>query len=380
MGGSHRHTLHERDEFELVAADERWPDRHPEAVEETLGWGVRLYEDYWAMLDDEEDLDLVVIAAPHPWHAVYSISALERGIHVFVEKPVTVTVQEAVAVTEAAGAARRLVGVHHQWTSLGSATGLKRFLCDGGLGRIREVVAVMKWYRAQDYFDRNEWAGRRYVEKLPCFDGVLLNQGIHLVNTALQFATRRPGHALPLRVQAEMYRVHGIETEDLACLRCDLEEGVLLIYATVCADADHPVTISVRGEHGEALWTPDEARVRLDDGTEVLFNDEPHGDDTHRNMAACVNGLESHLYCPAAEAMKATVVVNAGYLSSGRIRKVAAEQAGDVAALVDAASAKGLLFSEVGGRPRWTSPGEVVEVGDVYSFDGLADDQEAARP
>jgi len=378
MGASHRRLLYESDLFELVAADERYLDRQAQAVAETRQWGVPVYEDYWEMLDAHDDLDLVVIAAPHPWHGVYSIAALERGMHVFVEKPVTVTVQEGLALLDAIQQSGRLVGVHHQWTSTGATRALKEFICAGGLGRLTQVTAVMKWYRSQEYFQRNEWAGRRYVEKLPCWDGVLLNQGVHLINSALQMSTRQPGHALPLRVQAEVYRIHDIQTEDLACLRCDLEEGVLNIYATVCANEDYPVTVTIRGEKGEATWSASEARVRLTDGTELVFDDEPHGDDTHRNMAACILGLESDLYCPAEEALKATITVNAAYLSAGRIRKLTAEEAGDVAALVDAAASQGALFSELTPAPRWAAAGEAIETADVTSFDGLQDDGEFA--
>lgn len=376
IGASHCRVLHESDLFDLVAADERYIDRQPEAVAEIKHWGVRVYEDYWEMLDAHDDLDLVVIAAPHPWHAVYSIAALERGIHVFVEKPVTVTVQEGLALLDAIQESGRLVGVHHQWTSTGATRALKEFLCADGLGRLTQITAVMKWHCSEEYFKRNEWAGRRYVEKLPCWDGVLLNQAIHLINSALQMSTRQPGYALPLRVQAELYRIHDIETEDLACLRCDLEEGVLNIYATVCDQQDFPVIVVIRGEKGEATWSTWRATVRLDDGTELVFADEPHGDDTYRNMAACILGLESHLYCPAEEALKGIIIVNAAYLSAGRIRKLTADQAGDVSALIDAAAAQGLLFSELPAAPRWAISGEVVETADVTSFDGLEDDKE----
>ncbi|MCX7599510.1 MAG: Gfo/Idh/MocA family oxidoreductase [Armatimonadetes bacterium] len=378
MGSSHRRLLHESEFFELVAADERYHDRQAEAVAETRQWGVPVYEDYWEMLDAHDDLDLVVIAAPHPWHGVYSVAALERGLHVFVEKPVTVTVQEGLALLDAIQESGRLVGVHHQWTSTGATRELKDFLCAGSLGKVKEVTAIMKWYRSQEYFERNEWAGRRYVEKLPCWDGVLLNQGVHLINSALQLSTRQPGYALPSRVQAEVYRIHDIQTEDLACLRCELDEGALHIYLTLCADKDHSPSVVIRGEHGEAEWNGTQATVKLHDGTEVVFDDEPQGDDTHRNMAACILGLESRLYCPAQEALKATITVNAAYLSAGRIRKLSAEQAGDVGALIDAAAARGALFSELPTAPKWTVAGEIVETADVTSFDGLEDDPEFA--
>jgi predicted dehydrogenase len=376
MGGSHRKVLHDSDAFELVCAMDRYLERHVGAAEETKGWDVRLYDDYWQMLDEEPELELVVISAPHHWHAPYAIAALERGLHVFVEKPVTVTVQEAVALLEAQEEAERMVAVHFQSTSLGASSQLKQFIVDGGLGSVREVVAVMKWHRTDEYYTRNEWAGRRYVEGRPVWDGVLMNQAIHIINSALQFATRAPVYAMPERVQGEVYAVHDIETEDLTCLRVQTDEAVLTVYATTCYETDDPMIVHIVGEKGEATWSGAVAQVRLSDGEEIVFDAEPHGDDTYRNLAACIQGVEHRLYAPAAEAVKSTMVVNACYISAGHIERVGWEELGEVGELIDRAAESRRLFSELEDAPSWAYSGEVVEVADVYSFDGLADDPE----
>ena len=375
MGASHRSILETSDDFTFVACAERYLDRQADAVADAKAHGAEVYDDYWEMLDHVGDLDAMVICTPHPWHAPYAIAALQRGINVFVEKPVTVTVQEAMALLDAKRQTGKVVGVHFQYTSTGATKQLKELLTSGALGKLVEVVAVMKWFREQSYYARNEWAGRRYVEDLPCWDGVLMNQAIHLVNSALQFSTRRPEFGLPLHVQAEAYRLHDIETEDLACLRCDMDEAVLTVYATTCADRDNPIELYIRGEEGEAWWNVDEVKVKLKDGGEMILNDEPHGDDTHRNFAACVHGAERGVYAPAEEAAKATITVNAAYLSAERIPKVPAGDAGVIDGLIDAAREKRLMFSEVPGAPKWTKAGEIIEVADVSSFDGLPDDQ-----
>jgi predicted dehydrogenase len=377
MGGSHRGVLETSDDYTFVAAAERYLDRQAEAVADAEAHGAKVYGDYWEMLDEVDDLDLMMISTPHSWHAPYAIAALQRGWHVFVEKPVTVTVQEALALLDAQRQADRLVGVHFQYTSTGATRQLKELLAAGTLGKLKEVVAVMKWFREQSYYERNEWAGRRYVEGLPCWDGVLMNQAIHLVNSALQFSTRRPEFGLPTRVQAEAYRLHDIETEDLACLRCEMDEAVLSIYATTCAAQDYPVELHIVGEDGEAWWNVNDVKVKLKDGGELILNDEPYGDDTHRNIAACVRGLERNVYAPAHEAAKATITVNAAYVSAGRIPRIPRDDGTDIAELVNAAAAKRLMFSEVADAPKWTKPGDVVDVADFTSFDGLEDDEGA---
>ncbi|TAJ68603.1 MAG: Gfo/Idh/MocA family oxidoreductase [Phenylobacterium sp.] len=67
------------------------PDRQPlkEAYDKAAKFG-----DYRKMFDAQKDIDAVVIATPDHHHAVAARMAMERGIHVYVQKPLTYTVQE----------------------------------------------------------------------------------------------------------------------------------------------------------------------------------------------------------------------------------------------------------------------------------------------
>ena len=61
----------------------------------------RTWTDYREMLDEQKDIDAVVIATPDHAHAVIAMAAMERGKHVYVQKPLTRTVYEARKLTEA---------------------------------------------------------------------------------------------------------------------------------------------------------------------------------------------------------------------------------------------------------------------------------------
>jgi predicted dehydrogenase len=67
------------------------PDRQPlkEAYDKAAKYG-----DYRKMFDAQKDIDAVVIATPDHHHAVAARMAMERGIHVYVQKPLTYTVEE----------------------------------------------------------------------------------------------------------------------------------------------------------------------------------------------------------------------------------------------------------------------------------------------
>lgn len=62
----------------------------------------KIYTDYREMFDKQKDIDAVVIATPDHTHAVITMRAMEAGKHVYCQKPLTHTVHEARAITQAA--------------------------------------------------------------------------------------------------------------------------------------------------------------------------------------------------------------------------------------------------------------------------------------
>src|SRR5204863_2964837 len=97
-----------RDRFELAALVEP-----SEAVREALAarYGIpRTYGDYRALLDAGE-LDAVVICSPAGTHAEVVLAALDAGLHVFVEKPMCITLADADAIIEARDRSGKVVQV-----------------------------------------------------------------------------------------------------------------------------------------------------------------------------------------------------------------------------------------------------------------------------
>jgi predicted dehydrogenase len=97
-----------RDEFELAGLAE--PSR---TVREALGarYGIeRLHPDYRSLLD-AGGLDLIVVCSPAGTHAEIVLGALDAGLHVFVEKPMCITLADADAIVAARDRAGRVVQV-----------------------------------------------------------------------------------------------------------------------------------------------------------------------------------------------------------------------------------------------------------------------------
>jgi predicted dehydrogenase len=97
------------------------------------------YGSYEAMLGDLE-LDAVLIATPSKTHTELVRSALERGLHVFCEKPLTLSPADSEELVEAARRAGVVsqVGYHNRF--IGSFREVRRLLDSGAIGTISSVL------------------------------------------------------------------------------------------------------------------------------------------------------------------------------------------------------------------------------------------------
>ncbi len=100
----------------------------------------RRYRDFREMLDKEGDrIDAVVIATPDHVHAVASMAAIQKGKHVYCEKPLTRTVREARELTQAAREAKVATQMGNQGMAFEGNRLIKEWLWNGAIGPVREV-------------------------------------------------------------------------------------------------------------------------------------------------------------------------------------------------------------------------------------------------
>ena len=101
----------------------------------------KVYKDFRVMLEKQKDIDAVVIATPDHTHAVISVAAMRAGKHVYCQKPLTHTIQEARAVARVARGAKIVTQMGNQGRSGAGARLIEAWMREGAIGPVREVRA-----------------------------------------------------------------------------------------------------------------------------------------------------------------------------------------------------------------------------------------------
>lgn len=190
------------------------------------------------------DIDAISIAVPSGMHADFAVKALEAGKNVLVEKPVDITVEQAMRIEEARQKSGKIAGVVHQNRNNANMKPMYEAIREGRLGKIILGDFSVKWYRKQSYYERNGgWRGTWAMDG----GGSLMNQAVHTIDLMLWL------------MDSEVESVtsfmgifnHDIETEDLTTSIVRFKNGsVANFISTTCAYPGVCTGIKVYGTKG----------------------------------------------------------------------------------------------------------------------------------
>ena len=145
-GGRARSLMRQLKEMpgqEVVAVSDAYEPRMAEAAEITAGRAAQV-PDYRRILDDKE-VDAVLIGAPDHWHKAMTLDALAAGKDIFLEKPVSHSLEEGEEMVRAVEASKRVVQTGTQQRSWDHWILGKEIVDSGKLGRITYVNSY--WYQ-----------------------------------------------------------------------------------------------------------------------------------------------------------------------------------------------------------------------------------------
>ena len=237
-------------------------------------------KDYRRLLDLRE-VDAVCIASPDHWHAKMTIDAAAAGKHIYCEKPMTRTIDEAHAVVDAVRRHNRVMTVGVQWMADPALRSANQMIRHGDIGHVAQaqtsyyrnsLVGQWRYYPLTEdmnprTIDWDMFLGTQFsvmpgvplAPRIP-FDRAIFAQwrcywnfGGGMYTDLFVHRTTRMISAMGVRYPARVVGAGGIFLEydgrdvpDVATIVADYDEGCqLLITATMIND--HPVEECIRG-------------------------------------------------------------------------------------------------------------------------------------
>ena len=225
--------------------------------------GVRGYSDWHELVKDPE-LDAVIVAVPHPLHAMIAMEALSCGKHVLVEKPVDISVTKAKALNEVAQKSGKVFGIMFNQRTNPLFAKARQIVQSGQLGQLqRSVWIVTNWYRTQNYYNSGTWRATWSGEG----GGVLLNQAPHNLDLWQWIC------GMPKEITAfcDIAKYHDIEVEDDVTIFARYENGATGVFITTTGEFPGTNRLEISGTRGKLVI--EEGKIKwwkLDKDTQTL--------------------------------------------------------------------------------------------------------------
>jgi len=169
--------------------------------------GVEVFGDGEALIKSGK-VDAVLVATPHYQHTSLGIAAINAGVHLMVEKPISAHKADAERLIAAAKAKPEVkFGAMFQMRAEPRYAKIRKLIQDGELGTIIRVNWIITdWFRSEAYYASGGWRATWKGEG----GGVLLNQCLHQLDTLFWLL----GSPKSVRGFCQLGRFHNIEVED----------------------------------------------------------------------------------------------------------------------------------------------------------------------
>jgi predicted dehydrogenase len=159
-----------------------WSRTYRSAVDFALKFNTTPFSDIASMVR-ANNIDLVIVCTPHPFHRQPAIEAAEAGASVLVEKPLASNLNDCDEIINACRRNRVKLGVISQRRWYKPVQRVKRAIEEGKTGKpVLATVTILGW-RDKAYYDADEWRGTWDMEG----GGVLVNQSPHQLDILLWY-------------------------------------------------------------------------------------------------------------------------------------------------------------------------------------------------
>lgn len=269
----------------------------PHKLEEYKEKGVQIFGSGEEMIASGA-IDALLIATPHYQHTSLGVAALEAGLHIMVEKPISAHKADAERLIAAAAARPdQVFGAMFQLRVEPRYQKIRELVQGGELGDLVRVLWIMTdWFRSEAYFQSGGWRATWKGEG----GGVLLNQCLHQLD-AMQWIAGMPSK---VRSHVGIGRWHDIEVEDDVTCYMEFANGASGAFITSSGETPGSNRFEIAGTKG---------RLILENDTLTLTRNEVPSDEWCKTSKIGFQKPETtveEIPIPGADAAHATLMTN----------------------------------------------------------------------
>lgn len=277
----------------------------------SLAGGGTVYDD-WHELVTRDDVDAVVVATPNVLHLEQALAAIAAGKHLLVEKPLTVTVEDADRLLAAAADAGVVLMAAHNVRFAAPLVAARGALRSGAVGGVTSFRAAFCHAGPRAWSADATW----FFDPVLAGGGALLDLGVHLVD-----ALRSVLDDEITAVSAMLAGVtNGLESDAFVLL--ETRGGAVgALHAGWRSVGGRDFSLTVLGERGTLRASADAVTVTDVDGLALPVDLPAEGESVQDVFVRAVrNGQAEHP--DGNDGRAAVAVVQAAYLSARTGRRV----------------------------------------------------------
>lgn len=218
---------------------------------------IQTFRDYRALIESGV-VDALLVATPHYDHVPIGVAALKAGLHLMMEKPISVDKGSALKLVAAHKNKKQVFGIMFNQRTDPHFQKIRELVRAGELGKIQRINWIITdWFRSQAYYNSGGWRATWSGEG----GGVLINQCVHNIDL-FQWIFGMPKS---VRAICRMGRYHDIEVEDEVTATWEYANGATGVLVTSTGEAPGVNRLEVAGDRGHLV---------LENGTITFLRNE----------------------------------------------------------------------------------------------------------
>ena len=209
------------------------------------------YPGFYASTDSDTliasgEVDAVLVATPHYSHTTIVTAALKAGLHVLVEKPISVHKADCEKLIAAHRSKKQVFAAMFNQRTDSVYRKIREMVRGGELGKIRRVTwTITDWFRTEAYYASGGWRATWAGEG----GGVLLNQCPHNLDL-YQWIFGMPSK---VRGFCKLGYHHKIEVEDDVTAYFEYKDGTSAVFITSTGEAPGANRLEISAERGRLV-------------------------------------------------------------------------------------------------------------------------------